>query len=62
MDYASHHLSGDLEEGKPVEIIENLLETDSDVKRRIKELIQLKDATEQALEVLSNPNLFHNVK
>ena len=57
-----HYMSGDLEEGKSVEVIENLLETDSDVKRRIKELIQLKEATEQALEVLSNPNLFHNVK
>jgi hypothetical protein len=57
IEYAKHYITGDLEEGKTDEDILKLLETDSDIKRRINELIQQKESTKQALDVLSNSNL-----
>ena len=60
MDYARHDILGDLEEGRSLDAIEDLLnkETDPDVQRRINELKQLKEATKQALEEITNSSLF----
>ena len=50
MDYARYDILGDLEEGRSLEAY--------DVQRRINELKQLKEATKQALEEITNSSLF----
>ena len=55
-------MSADLEDEQTIKQIEDLLETDSDVKRRINELVRIKTVTEEAVKKISEPELFRTTK
>lgn len=62
IEYARFELSADLEDETTIDEIEDLLETDSDVKRRINELVRIKTVTEEAVKKISDPELFRATK
>ena len=55
-------MSADLEDETTIKKIEDLLVTDSDVKRRINELVRIKTVTEEAVAKISDPGLFCTTK
>ena len=55
-------MSADLEDEQTIKQIEDLLETDSDVKRRINELVRIKTVTKEAVAKISDPELFRTTK
>ena len=55
-------MSADLEDETTTKKIEDYLETDSDVKRRINELVRIKTVTKEAVAKISDPELFRTTK